>query len=126
MPFSRTARPLLCDDIERKARPMRVALTVWQERISPLFDATRRLLVATIKGHKIIDSHYEAFDCALPLSRISRLLDLGVDVLICGGISDDFFNLIEAQGIEIIPFTSGIVDEVLGAYLSNTLCNDPS
>ncbi len=96
---------------------MHVALTVWEGRISPLFDATRMLLVAGIKDCKVTESHYELLECDSALSRAERLNDLGVDVLICGGISEAFANLIEAKGIKLIPFSSGDVDEVLDDYL---------
>ena len=100
---------------------MQVALTVWQGRISPLFDSTRKLLVAQIEENRIVATHLEAFDDENPLSRASRLEDLGVATLICGGISDDFAKFVEAMGIRIIPFTSGVVKQVLDAYLSGNL-----
>ena len=100
---------------------MQVALTVWEGRISPLFDATRMLLVVDVKGNQIAAKRYEPLDCDSALSRVSKLDDLGIKTLICGGISDDFANLIEGNGIKIIPFVSGTVDEVLEAYLAGSL-----
>ena len=98
---------------------MQVALTVWEGRISPLFDSTRKLLVVDVKRRRIIARHYESLDCDSAFSRAARLTALGVDVLICGGISDAFANPIEAQGIKVIAFSSGEVDEVLDTYLRN-------
>lgn len=98
---------------------MLVALTDWWGRVSPLFDSTRRLLIADVKGRTIIAKHYVSFDCDSAFSRAARLNDLGVDVLICGGISDSYANQIDARGIEIIPFSSGDVDEALDGYLKN-------
>jgi len=100
---------------------MQVALTVWEGRISPLFDATRMLLVAEVKGRRIVEKHYECFDCDSAIARAARLSDLGVNILICNGISESFANLIEAQGIKLIPFSSGNAEEVLDAYLTNTI-----
>ena len=100
---------------------MQVALTVWEGRISPLFDSTRKLLVADIKGKKISTKQYIALECDSPFSRAARLGDLGVGILICGGISSDFASLIEAQGIRIIPFATGTVEEVLENYINNNL-----
>jgi predicted Fe-Mo cluster-binding NifX family protein len=100
---------------------MQVALTVWQGRISPLFDSTRKLLVALIENNRILATHQEPFDCDCPASRAAKLEDLGVSVLICGGISDDFARFIEAQGIQIIPFAAGTVEQVLEAYLTGNL-----
>ncbi len=100
---------------------MQVALTVWEGRISPLFDATRMLLIADIKDQRIAARHYESLDCETACSRAERLNDLGVDVLICGGISEPFAGPIEARGIKLIPFSTGNVEDVLSAYLTDNL-----
>ena len=39
---------------------MQVASTVWQGRISPLFDSKRKLLVAQIEDNRIVATHVEA------------------------------------------------------------------
>ncbi len=103
---------------------MKVALTVWQERISPLFDATRMLLIATVDHRKIAERRLEPFDCGSDFSRVSRLGGLGVDVLICGGISRFFINFIQARSIRILPFCAGRVEKVLEAYMEGTLFSD--
>ena len=96
---------------------MQVALTVWDGRISPLFDATRMLLIVDVEGRSVIAKRYEYFDCESAFSRAARLGDLGVKVLICGGISEFYANQVEVLGIEIIPFSSGEANEVLELYL---------
>jgi predicted Fe-Mo cluster-binding NifX family protein len=107
---------------DRGISAMKVALTVWENRISPVFDSTRTLLVADIGNHRVIDQHFEPFDCETPFARAAKLYDLGVRVLICGAVSNLFANPIEAYGIRIIPFVAGAVNEVLDAYLSDTIC----
>jgi predicted Fe-Mo cluster-binding NifX family protein len=97
---------------------MQVALTVWEGRISPLFDSTRMLLVLNVKGRRINDRHYEPLNCDSAVARAARLHELGVDVLICGGISNTFADQIEARGIKLIPFSSGRIEDVLRAYLA--------
>ena len=97
---------------------MQVALTIWEGRISPLFDATRTLLIAQVVKGRVISRRIVPFDCESAFLRAAHLHDLGVELLICGGISDIFASLIEAQGIEIIPFAAGAVDEILEAYLA--------
>ncbi len=103
---------------------MRVAVTVWGDRISPLFDATRMLLIVTIADQKIVERRYERLDNHVPMGRISWLQKSGVQAIICGGISDFFINLIEAQGIRIVPFASGNVNDVLEAFLASSLSED--
>ena len=100
---------------------MKVALTVWEDRISPLFDSTLMLLIVDIESRRIIGRHLEPFESNSPFSRAAKLDDLGVKVLICGGISGFFANLIEAHRIQIIPFVAGAVDEVIEAYMMGTI-----
>lgn len=100
---------------------MQVALTVWQDRISPLFDATSSLLVTQIRQGRILDKRIEPFECSSIFLRAARLDDLGIRVLICGGISEFSEKLIEAHGIQVYAFTSGKIDKVLQTYLAGCL-----
>ncbi|MDY6881109.1 MAG: NifB/NifX family molybdenum-iron cluster-binding protein [Desulfatiglans sp.] len=100
---------------------MKVALTVWENRISPLFDSARMLLIVEISGDAATGRHYETFSYDSPLSRAAALSRLDVDTLICGAISDPFAKTIEGNDITIIPFIAGAVEEVLDAYLRDGL-----
>ena len=102
---------------------MKVALTVWENRISPLFDSARMLLIVDIFDSMATNRHYETFSCESPFSRAATLSNLDVTILICGAISDPFAKTIESNGIRIIPFIAGAVDEVLDAYLTDGLCD---
>ncbi|HKI49052.1 MAG TPA: NifB/NifX family molybdenum-iron cluster-binding protein [Desulfobacteria bacterium] len=102
---------------------MKVALTVWENRISPLFDATRTLLIAEICNGKVIEKHRLPLDCISPFARAATLEELGIVTLICGGVSDFFAKLIEARNIQIISFVAGRVDEVIDAFLRDGLCH---
>jgi predicted Fe-Mo cluster-binding NifX family protein len=53
--------------------------------------------------------------------RVRRLKETGADLLICGAISNMIGNLIEAEGICIIPWVSGGVEEVLDAFAHEDL-----
>lgn len=99
---------------------MKVALTVWENRISPMFDVARMLLVADIEDQKVVNPHYEPFLPAETTAKAKVMSDLGVDVLICGGISNFFANMVEAYGIRIIPFIAGEAKQILNAYAAGT------
>ena len=100
---------------------MRVALTVWKNRISPLFDSAGTLLITDIEDGRICKKYLEAIKSGSPCRRVGKLYDMGVQLLICGGISDFYANLIEAREIKIIPFTTGDIDEVLNAYINGNI-----
>ncbi len=100
---------------------MKVALTVWGERISPLYDAAQRILIAQIDSNGICGMEYEPFSHELPIERAVRLCNLDVEVLICGAISEISANMLNAYGVKLIPFIAGKVDEILSAYVSGRL-----
>ncbi|QTA79350.1 Dinitrogenase iron-molybdenum cofactor domain-containing protein [Desulfonema limicola] len=100
---------------------MKLAITVWEDRISPLFDASQKLLVAEIRNAKVCSRQYQSFQPGIPLKQAGRLRELEVDVLICGAISEMPSTMINSYGISLIPFITGKVEEVLNAYIDNTL-----
>ena len=95
---------------------MKVALTVWEHRISPVFDTANMLLLAEIKDKKVISKRHEPFDPELFSRLVNRLTALDITVLICGAISKVPANIIEASRIKLIPFISGKADDVLECY----------
>jgi predicted Fe-Mo cluster-binding NifX family protein len=94
---------------------MKVALTVWEGRISPLFDAARELLVVDIEGRGMINRRHEPIRPQSPLRVVERLAEQGVTVLICGAISEVPAGMMEAAGITLIAFVAGAVEDVLSA-----------
>jgi predicted Fe-Mo cluster-binding NifX family protein len=57
-------------------------------------------------------------------ARAERLRELGVNVLVCGAISNPLAKMVSGLGITLIPWKCGLIDEVLVAYFSGTL-GDP-
>jgi predicted Fe-Mo cluster-binding NifX family protein len=95
---------------------MRVALTIWEDRISPVFDSAHTLMIATIQDSKIIQSEILAFNPKAPLGLIEMLRHLNVKVLICGAISELPANTMAAGGLTLIPFIAGNAVEVIETY----------
>lgn len=95
---------------------MKVALTVWDDRISPVFDSAHRLLIADIRNETIKKISYKSFDPKLEARLTEKLSILGIEVLICGAISESHSTLIEANAIHLIPFIGGNVNKILESY----------
>ncbi len=92
---------------------MKVALTVWENRISPVFDSANMLLIAEIENKKVLKRGYERLNPEQPAYFINTMSQLGVSTLICGAISQIPANIIEGAGIKLIPFISGNVETIL-------------
>ena len=103
---------------------MKLALTVWEDRISPVADSARKLLVVEIGSRSIRDRKLEHFINESIFERARRLADLDTRILICGAISDFFAGLVKGYGIRLIPRIRGQVEEVVDAFLGETL-TDP-
>jgi len=99
----------------------KIAVAVWGNIISPVFDSSRTVLIADIENGKVAASRKEMLGPELPYSRALRLSEWGVQVLICGAISLDFARTLEIYGIEVIGFISGDANQVLDAYLKKNL-----
>jgi predicted Fe-Mo cluster-binding NifX family protein len=92
---------------------MRFALTVFGSTISPLFDTARRLLVADItEGGVHLRDEEEIADLDLA-QRAALLKKLGVQALACGAISEFSHNALLERGIEVYPWVSGEVQDLL-------------
>lgn len=103
---------------------MRIAVPIWEDKISPLLDTASKLLILeTIGQNKIspVEVDLKGQDI---WRRCFQIQKLEVDVLICGGVTRPFFDLLEASGIDLIPGISGDIQDVLEAYLKGML-NQP-
>lgn len=101
---------------------MKVAMPIWQGRISPVMDAATRLLVAEYDGNQQeVDRIEEPIAGKSTFHLARHLTDMGIDLLICGAISHPLYSLVAAQGIKVIPWITGQTEEILKAYHSNRL-----
>ena len=98
---------------------MKIAMPVWEGRISPLFDVAKQLLIVGIEdGHEQIEVPMEE---ELPLFRAHHLTSLEVKILICGGISRSLSDILRGSGIKVISQIKGEADQVLDAYMRGNL-----
>jgi len=100
---------------------MKVAIAVWENRVSSVLDFSRQLIVVELDD----DGETSRVQIALPeqnaLARLARLRELGIDVLICGAISQPLASAFAASGILLLPYVTGDVDDVLKAYRAREL-----
>ncbi|OGP62324.1 MAG: hypothetical protein A2V65_05255, partial [Deltaproteobacteria bacterium RBG_13_49_15] len=95
---------------------MRIALTVWEDRISPVFDVATMILLAEIQNGGVLNKRFMPFNPGVSWQLAEMLKEMGVSVLICGAISKVPANIISVSGIELIPFISGETERILEAY----------
>ena len=100
---------------------MKIAIPMFNSRVSPRFDFASKMLVATVEGTKVVDRENYSLINLNPIRRSSLLYELGVNVLICGGINNFSQRLITGNGIDVIPMVQGEVEEVLNLFINGKL-----
>ncbi|MFC1883787.1 NifB/NifX family molybdenum-iron cluster-binding protein [Thermodesulfobacteriota bacterium] len=100
---------------------MKIAIPVWEGKISPVLDTASRLVIfnvenknATLKG----ETHLQGIDF---IRKCSRIKEMRVDLLICGAVSRHFGLMLANTGVKVIPWIAGSAEEVLDAYINGNL-----
>jgi predicted Fe-Mo cluster-binding NifX family protein len=102
---------------------MKVAMPIWDERVSPVMDTACRLLIAEIvEGREVSRTIVDIPQADIP-HRAAFLSSLGINILICGAISQQFEQIIAASGIKMHPWYCGRGNEIIAAYSNGTLQN---
>ena len=100
---------------------MKIAIPMFNSRVSPRFDFASRMLIATIDNREVVERSEHSLKNLNPIRRGALLSELGVNVLICGGISDFSMRLLMGNGIEVIPMVAGEVEDVINLFINGNL-----
>ncbi len=100
---------------------MKLAIAVWNGRVSPLFDTSKSLEVFDVENGKSVLRDEVPVPETEPFAKTAWLSELKIEALICGAISQPLAEMIVARGIRLISFIAGEKDEVLAAFASGTL-----
>ena len=100
---------------------MKLAIPIWNNRISSAFDFAHRVLLVDIERGRETGRSDIPFPPESDPEKANRLKTLGVEVLICGAISRSLASQVRASGIKVLPYVVGQSDEVLKAYLTGRL-----
>ncbi len=100
---------------------MHIAIPIWEDRVSPLFDAARRVVLVEIEESREVKRSEESIGASYPAGRVRRLVDLGVKILICGAISRRLDFMCASAGIQVIPWVTGSSESILQAFLAGKL-----
>jgi len=104
---------------------MRTAISIWDGRIAPLFDASENILIVECQNGKMLSQQEEKLIDHNPFRKTEFLVTQNVKTLICGAISCQFMDILSASGINVLPFIAGKTEQVINAYLENKL-SDPT
>jgi len=100
---------------------MKIAVPIWNNRISPLFDTACRVLIWSVERGRNGEWEEHNLQGLIPPMKVRKVKELGADILICGAVSNPIACLVESAGIELVPWVSGPVGEVLEAFQAGQL-----
>ncbi|MCG8686887.1 MAG: NifB/NifX family molybdenum-iron cluster-binding protein [Desulfobacterales bacterium] len=95
---------------------MKIAITTWGNRVSPVFDAARTLLIAEVKSQSVTNKSYTAFHPDDIKTLAGLLKQENVSALVCGAISTKPANQIVENHIRLISFVSGNAMDILNSF----------
>ncbi len=102
---------------------MRIAIPIWEDRVSPVFDTALRLMVVETKDRKEESRWIYYIDEQDLTRKCQRIRKLGLDTLICGAVSHPFLRMLQSSGLDVVQEISGPAEEVLEAYLRGDINN---
>ena len=100
---------------------MKVAIPVYGDYVSNVFDFAHTLLLVDIENGKEKKRYEVELENQTLSQRAGQLKTLKVDVLVCGAVSQLLANMVTQSGIEVLPFVTGNIENVLGAYMTGQL-----
>ena len=100
---------------------MKIAIPIYNNSVSNVLDFATRLLLVEIENGKEVNRSEVALASQFLPQRVGQIKKLEVDVLVCGAISRVLANMITASGVQLLPYVTGRVDDVLQAYLNGQL-----
>ena len=100
---------------------MKIAIPLFGTRISPRFDYARGFLLGEVENGAVIKRNMMSAEGLTSLARIKKLIEMGVDTLICGGIDKASAWRLQFHDVRLYASVSGEVEDALSCFLRGEL-----
>lgn len=100
---------------------MKIAIPIFGTRVSPRFDYAREFLLSKAANGMVIEREELSSDGLTALARVRMILELGVDILICGGIDRISSQQLSFSDIRIYSWVTGESEDALNCFLRGEL-----
>ena len=100
---------------------MKAVIPVFKNRVSPVFDWCSNLLVVEIQSGREVGRCKVASADTDPVRQADHVVELGADLVVCGGIGEILLGLFEVSHTRVITGVSGDIDDVLTALIAGEL-----
>jgi len=94
---------------------MRMALVAWNDRLAPLFDTAVWWMLVDCSPDGRAVRRMECLMTHTPQEKAQRAVELGVDLLVCGAISQPLEVWLQEHKIAVRSFLTGGLEELVTA-----------
>jgi predicted Fe-Mo cluster-binding NifX family protein len=99
----------------------RVAIPVFESRVSPVLDTCQRMVVVDVEKSREINRQELGLDKMSIHERIEVMSRCGIRKIICAGVSDVMCRFLAGRNIVLISGIAGNIDQIITAYLGSRL-----
>ncbi len=96
---------------------MIIALSVYNNRIAPVFDVASQLRVIKVCDGKVVGEEQFNLPVEKPLERAIKIHQLGVKLLICGAVSEEAKSFLDMYKIKTVAFIAGNIEEIISSWI---------
>jgi len=101
---------------------MKIAVPVFRNRLSPVFDAACLMKVfSSGETQVMMEEASVEINSSFPHVRVEEMLSRHIDVIICAAISRECQAILMEEGVRVLAGFSGNVEEILAAFWENRL-----
>lgn len=100
---------------------MKMAFSVWEHRIAPVFDTAPEILLVESNGTQITLETTHVISENTIAQRVAWIITHEIHTLVCGAVSRPLRAELVAAGIVVIPFVAGDLRQVIQASFDGSL-----
>lgn len=100
---------------------MKVAIPVFQTKISPRFDSSQGFILLQIEKSDVVKREKLPTRNWPSSAKIKQLVDLEIDTVICGGIDLESMQQLNYNGIKIYSWITGEIEDAVTRFLNRGL-----
>ena len=100
---------------------MKLAITTWNENVSPVFDVSQKLLIIEITNGVVTNRETIMVPSLNSFEKAKLMIDSEITVLICGALTRSVEKMMLNHGLEVHTFITGEIESVIMAWQNNDL-----
>lgn len=100
---------------------LKIAIPVFHTKISPRFDQTQAFVLLETENESVVARANLTTKGWSANEKMKKLVNLGVDTLICGGIDRASLQYLNFNGVNIYSWVTGEVDDAVACFLDNRM-----